>query len=132
MRGMKRCEDTGRLIEYLKPDKSLILVFSDLDTAEIMKNGIEMVCIHGTPEDVVTSKVNENNQNLIFALFMCTLSFLFILQPLAQTRSFSLSNSKPTLSSIINGVVIPTSDLDSVNLGILKNEVTKTLFLSNR
>jgi len=57
LRGVKRCEDTGRLIEYVKPDKLLVLVFSDLETADIMKNGIEMVCLNGVPEDVVGNKV---------------------------------------------------------------------------
>ena len=44
----------------------------------------------------------------------------------------STNVAKPTLSSIMHGVVLPTSHTDPAALGTLKNEITKTLFLVNR
>jgi hypothetical protein len=88
LRGMKRCEDTGRLIEYLKPDKALTLVFSDLETAEIMKNGIEMVCIHGVPEDVTSKVIEEKTQNFSFTFVHIYFNFDF------NVTAIIISNSR--------------------------------------
>ena len=57
IQGVKRCEDTGRLIEYLKPDKLLILLLNELDVALAFKAGLEAVTTALVVDDLVTNEV---------------------------------------------------------------------------
>ena len=54
LRGVKRCEDTGRLVPYLKPEKLLIIIFSDFGVALQFKEGIEEASARaGNADDIV-------------------------------------------------------------------------------
>ena len=113
LRGVKRCEETGRLVVYLKPEKLLILIFTEFEPANRLKLGIEAACSECAADDVITSEK-------------------FFSVSGSGVESSSLLECKGMLTSIMHGVVLPTSQADRKELVKLKNELAKTLFLNSR